>query len=230
MTKFKTIQTLAMATTKNDFKENVEGLLEGHNLVQGWDDSNEDDFEEIETEEDEAIVALKDSAKPHFLDRKDRVLLGGFIRRSFYKKTQGKNPVTLTAASTSEDFSCRCCSTKLSTQIKNDNVTGSVQFTQFFTKEKDSQNRDLSEIALSLLQLFDWTATCACGEIHYGYIKAEGDTVSFSDKVHKMTEKAATLAVSAFSPDTASDSSPEEPKKLRLQQMSLFDFLEETTS
>lgn len=226
MTKFKSIHMLAMKTEENDFQENVKGLLEGHNLVEGWDDSNEDDVEEVE-EDDEAIIALKQE-KPHFLDRKDRILFGGYLRHLFYKKTNGKKPFVLTNASTSEELSCRCCDKTYSSQIDGDNVSKSVTFAHFYTKEKDAQNRDLSDVALSLLQFFDWTATCSCGEIYYGHLKLETETVSFSEKVHKMTEKTASLVATAFSgSDTAASDSG---KGQKLYQMTLFDFLEDGSS
>lgn len=226
MTKFKSVHMLAMKTEENDFQENVKGLLEGHNLVDGWDDSNEDDAEEVE-EVDEAIIALKQE-KPHFLDRKDRILFGGYLRHLFYKKTNGKKPFVLTNASTSEELSCRCCVKTYSSQIDENDIAKSVKFAHFYTKENDAQNRDLSEVALSLLQFFDWTATCACGEIYYGHFKLETETVSFSEKVHKMTEKTASLVATAFS--GSETPSPDNGKGQKLYQMNLFDFLEEGSS
>lgn len=228
MTKFKSLHMLAMKTENNDndFQENFKGLLEGHNLVQGWDDSDEDDVED--EEEDEAIVALKQE-KPHFLDRKDRILFGGYLRHLFYKQTKGKKPFVLTNASTSdsEELSCRCCEKTYSSKIDGDDASKSVQFAHFYTKEKDAQNRDLSDTALSLLQFFDWTATCACGEVYYGNVKLETETVSFSEKVHKMTEKTATLVATAFS--GSETPSPENGKGKKLYQMNLFDFLEDSS-
>lgn len=225
MTRLETIQMMAKNNTEENNFKHSDALLEGHNIVEGWDVEIEEDDEE---EEFEFIAPIK-PAKPHFLDRKDRVILGGFLRNSFYKETKGKNPFVLTNAATSEELACRCCNEVLATPITDSDVMGAVKFTNFFTKEKDALNRNLSETMLALLQLFDWSATCSCGEIYYGYLKLETVTepVSISDKIHKMTAKAASLAATAFSNPLNTKSSNESSIHSSLQQMTLFDFLDE---
>lgn len=136
---------------------NFEAVLKRSKQVAGWDNFDEDQFEEVE----EVTVKPKTT---HILDRKDAIFYGAYLRRLFYKKSGGKNILTLTEHNVYADYD------------------------YVYTKENDSQNRNHSEMILSLLQLFDFVAVNN-GDMVYGNYPQK---VEVQDKtsVSKMIESA----------------------------------------
>lgn len=116
--------------------------------------------------DDEEVVHVEKKRKPKkdavvsFLDRPDKLFYGGFLRRKIYKKTDGSKEIQV--SSKNEDINCTLCET---------NHTLSENSNKIFFKDRDSENRKLSDDMLALLQLYDFVVVCSCGFVNYGYIE-----------------------------------------------------------
>lgn len=259
MTRRGKLQTLEMALKEDQYEEDFDGLMEGGFSVKGWDE--EADFEE---EEDESLYeapkkskSKKKSDKPHILDRtrNDGIIYGGFVRHHFYKEHGGKKPLTLTNDPSTAEITCRDCSTTLAETLDKSNLFGSLHFSEIYFRTQDEFNRELPELTLALLQLFDWVGICSCGEVHYGYLKIvdvntlpqepvieepkvemspepiveeTASEVSLKDRVQQFALRAENMtAKSSEEPEIETAPTSNKKKKMKHTQLSIFNFLEE---